>query len=259
MTPSPKRRALGVIDQVMHTLESRGEIDRRRFLNVSGSAFAAALLGGCGLAGSDKAERVLSYAERKNEAVERWLFRHTSMNQGSPGAAIAGKDFPTYFISETVPMWDSGQGEWSLAVGGLVKSPATLNLQALMALTRTEQRVDHFCVEGWNAVARFTGARVSELARLVGAAPEARYVDFAGFDDGYHESWDIESAMHPQTMIVYAKDGSALTAAYGAPARVHSPVKLGYKNTKYLTKVTFMAERNGGYWTDQGYEWYGGT
>jgi DMSO/TMAO reductase YedYZ molybdopterin-dependent catalytic subunit len=112
-------------------------------------------------------------------------------------------------------------------------------------------------------VATFWGVRVRELVRLTQPLPQAQYVDFQSFDvDGdtpYHESWDLESATHPQTLVVYAKDGRFLSPAYGAPARVHSPVKLGYKNTKYLTRVVFMAERNGGYWTDEGYEWYGGT
>jgi DMSO/TMAO reductase YedYZ molybdopterin-dependent catalytic subunit len=69
----------------------------------------------------------------------------------------------------------------------------------------------------------------------------------------------MDSAMHHQTLVAYAMDGHYLGAGHGAPARVHSPVKLGYKNTKYLTKVVFMPERNGGYWSDRGYEWYGGT
>jgi len=87
--------------------------------------------------------------------------------------------------------------------------------------------------------------------------PQPRLYLRAGRD--YHESWDVESALHPQTIVAYGKDGHLLTPAYGAPARLHSPVKLGYKNTKYLTRVVFAGERNGGYWTDQGYEWYGGT
>ena len=126
-------------------------------------------------------------------------------------------------------------------------------------MPRTTQRVNHYCVEGWTAVAEWSGTRVSELARAAGVQPQAKYVDFSSFDADYHESWDIESAMHPQTLIAYAMDGQMLEPAHGAPARLHSPVKLGYKNTKYLVRVTFMAERNGGYWSDQGYEWYGGT
>ena len=141
----------------------------------------------------------------------------------------------------------------------MVDRPLRLSLQQLMSLPRTTERVNHYCVEGWTAVAEWWGVRVAELARVAGARPEARYVDFQSFDEGFHESWDIESATHPQTLVAYARDGHYLPPAYGAPARVHSPVKLGYKNTKYLTKVVFLPERNGGYWSDQGYEWYGGT
>jgi DMSO/TMAO reductase YedYZ molybdopterin-dependent catalytic subunit len=148
---------------------------------------------------------------------------------------------------------------WTLEVSGLVTRPLRLTLEDLAALPRTTQRVNHYCVEGWNAIAEWTGVRVAELARLVGVQPEAKYVDFASFDSGYHESWDLESATHPQTLIAYGMDGAMLGAGHGAPARLHSPVKLGYKNTKYLTKVTFGAERTGGYWSDRGYEWYGGV
>jgi DMSO/TMAO reductase YedYZ molybdopterin-dependent catalytic subunit len=114
-------------------------------------------------------------------------------------------------------------------------------------------------VEGWTAVAEWTGVRVSELARLAQVQPDAEYVDFQSFDNGYHESWDMESAMHPQTLIAYGMDRHYLGPGHGAPARLHSPIKLGYKCTKYLTRVAFLPKRNGGYWSDQGYEWFAGT
>jgi DMSO/TMAO reductase YedYZ molybdopterin-dependent catalytic subunit len=114
-------------------------------------------------------------------------------------------------------------------------------------------------VEGWTAVADFGGVPMSAIAQAAQPTSDAEYVDFQSFDDGYHESWDIDSALHPQTLITLAKDGGPLSAMYGAPARLHGPVKLGYKNTKYLTRITFMKARNGGYWSDRGYEWYGGT
>ena len=141
----------------------------------------------------------------------------------------------------------------------MVKRPLTLTLADLVGMRQTTERVDHYCVEGWNAVARRTGVRLSEIARMAGVNPDAAYVDFESFDDDYHESWDLASAMHPQTLVVYGQDGRYLPAAWGAPARVFSPVKLGYKNTKYLTRIMFLPKRTGGYWSDQGYEWFGGT
>jgi len=256
-------KTVALIDRGIERLtarDSQAPVARRQFLSVSATSLAAAFLAGCDAAGPRGAERALAYAARKNESVERWLLRHTSMDHGSPGAIVAGNRFPSYFVSDTVPLFDAMRaGPWALEVSGLVQRPARFSLPQLMGLAQQTQRVNHFCVEGWNAVAEFHGVPLRELARAVGVSPDAKIVDFQSFDDGYHESWDIESAMHPQTLIVFGKDGQPLTPAYGAPARVHSPIKLGYKNTKYLTKVVFMAERNGGYWSDKGYEWYGGT
>jgi DMSO/TMAO reductase YedYZ molybdopterin-dependent catalytic subunit len=235
-------------------------VDRRGFLKIGGASLTAAFLAACDSQGPQAGQQLVKWAERRNESVERLLLRHTSMDRASAAAQLAGRAFPNYFVSDTVPMWDaSARGPWALEVTGLVERPLRLSLDDLLRMPRTTQRVNHYCVEGWTAVAEWTGTRVSELARAARVKPEARYVDFASFDDGYHESWDIESAMHPQTLIAYGMDGRMLGPEHGAPVRVHSPVKLGYKNTKYLVRVAFMAERNGGYWSDQGYEWYGGT
>jgi DMSO/TMAO reductase YedYZ molybdopterin-dependent catalytic subunit len=234
-------------------------LDRRRFLTVSAASLSSALLAACN-ANPEKAQRYLLDAERTNEGLERGLFRHDAMNRVPTDARVAGNDFPKYFVSDSVPVLDPASARaWRLEVSGAVRRPLSLSLDELMKLPRITQKVDHFCVEGWNARATWSGVRVSDLARLAGATADAGYVDFAGFDQDYHESWDIESAMHPQTIVAYGMDGHLLTPGHGAPARVHSPVKLGYKNTKYLTKVVFMPTRNGGYWSDQGYEWYGGT
>lgn len=235
-------------------------IDRRRFVTISGSAISSAILASCDSRGPKSAQRLLEYAERKNEAIERVLMRHTSMDVPAAGAPLAGNALPSYFISKTVPIWSESQrGPWSLEVGGMVDKPLRLSLQNLLDLPRTHQRVNHYCVEGWTAVEQWTGVRLRDLAKLAGVQPAAQYVDFQSFDDGFHESWDLESAMHPQTVVAYGLDGQMLGPAHGAPARLFSPVKLGYKNTKYLTRIVFMPQRNGGYWSDVGYEWYGGV
>lgn len=235
-------------------------IDRRKFITITGASLSSAFLAACDSRGPKAAERLLRYAERKNEGLERMLFRHTSMDAPIEGAKLAGDALPSYFISRTVPIWNEAErGTWQLEIGGLVERPMKLTLQNLVDMPRTHTRVNHYCVEGWTAVEQWTGVKLSDLARLVGAKPEARYIDFESFDSGYHESWDIESAMHAQTVVAYGLDGRMLGPAHGAPARLFSPVKLGYKNVKYLTRIMFLPNRNGGYWSDRGYEWYAGT
>jgi DMSO/TMAO reductase YedYZ molybdopterin-dependent catalytic subunit len=234
-------------------------VDRRRFLTISAASLGGALLSACNANPRD-AQKLLALAERGNRRVEEGLFRHTAMNHVAPSAPVAGTSFPKYMISKTTPIWDpTARGIWRLEVSGAVRRPLSLTVDDLMKLPRITQKVDHFCVEGWNARATWSGVRVSDLARAAQATDDAQYVDFTSFDEDYHESWDMASAMHPQTLVAYGMDGYLLTPAHGAPARVHSPVKLGYKNTKYLTRVVFMPKQNGGYWSDQGYEWYGGT
>ncbi|HLE56427.1 MAG TPA: molybdopterin-dependent oxidoreductase, partial [Rhodothermia bacterium] len=216
-------------------------LDRRRFVELTGSVAWSALLAACGSRGPKGAEKILRYAERKNEAVERALFRHTAMDAPIAGSRLAGEALPSYFVSKTVPIWNEAQrGRWTLEVSGLVNRPIKLTLDDLQRLPRTTERVNHYCVEGWTAVEEWTGCRMRDLARLVGVQHGAKYVDFQSFDSGYHESWDIESALHVQTVVAYGLDGRMLGPAHGAPARLYSPVKLGYKNTKYLTRIVFM-------------------
>jgi DMSO/TMAO reductase YedYZ molybdopterin-dependent catalytic subunit len=242
-----------------HRAERLG-LDRRRFLAAAGGTFGALVLAACDSMGPRSAKKLLMLAEHGNETLERALFRHSAMDVPPAGARAAGQAFPAYFVSNNVPVWDEAtRGIWRLEVGGMVRRPLTLSLADLAALPRVGYRLDHFCVEGWTAVATRTGVPLHALADLAGVQPGARYVDFESFDDDYHESWDIESALHPQTLVVYAQDGRYLNAAWGAPARVYSPVKLGYKNTKYLTRIMFLPARTGGYWSDRGYEWYGGV
>jgi DMSO/TMAO reductase YedYZ molybdopterin-dependent catalytic subunit len=253
------QRASSLMERAVESTRASGRIERRDFLRLGTLTLGSALLSACNSSGPKWADRWLKTAERQNEKIERWLFSHTSMNRGAPGAYLAGNKFPSYFISDTVPMWDYKAGPWFLEVAGAVKNPVKWSFADLLKVKSQRQRIEHFCVEGWSAAEILTGALMSEVASIVQPTSDAHYVDFASFDKNYHESWDIESALHPQTIVAYAKEDVLLTPAYGAPARIHSPVKLGYKNTKYLTRIVFMPERNGGYWSDVGYEWYGGT
>ncbi|MDQ6611626.1 MAG: hypothetical protein M3Y64_04265, partial [Gemmatimonadota bacterium] len=176
------KRAERLMERAVESARASGKLDRRDFLRLGTVTLGGVLLGACNSTGPAWADRWLNTAEKQNERVERWLFSHTSMNKGSPGAIIAGNKFPSYFISDTVPKWDYAAGPWSPQITGAVKKTMKMTLADLMSVKSLRHRVDHFCVEGWTAVEILTGARMSEIARIVQPTADAHYVDFQSFD-----------------------------------------------------------------------------
>ena len=230
---------------------------RRDFLVGGVRSAGLVALGGLACDSSRPHAGFLGAMERVNDRFQRALFDPDRLapelperDQTPPGV------FPQYKIGRDYPYAPAG---WALAVGGLVATPLTLSLDALERLPRTRVRVRHHCVEGWTAVAAWDGVRLSEIARLAGVDRSARYVEFRSFEPRYFSSWDLESALHPQTILAYGMNGEPLAREYGAPLRLYSAVKLGYKMVKYLLTVNFLPVRTGGYWEDQGYEWFAGV
>jgi DMSO/TMAO reductase YedYZ molybdopterin-dependent catalytic subunit len=142
---------------------------------------------------------------------------------------------------------------WTLSVGGAVQKPGEYKLEQIQALPRLRQNARHVCVEGWDVIGRFGGARLSDFLKMVGADTSARYITLGCADD-YYESLDMATALHPQTLLCYEMYDRALTREHGAPLRLNVPTKIGYKQAKYVTelKVTNLLEKVG-YWEDQGY------
>jgi DMSO/TMAO reductase YedYZ molybdopterin-dependent catalytic subunit len=142
---------------------------------------------------------------------------------------------------------------WSLTVSGAVQKPGDYTLAQFQALPKVRQNTRHVCVEGWDVIGRFGGARLSDFLQSIGADMTARFV-FVECADDYYESLDMETALHPQTLLCYEMYDRPLTREHGAPLRLTIPTKIGYKQAKYLTdlKVTNVLQR-AGYWEDQGY------
>lgn len=231
------------------------ELIRRRDLLRALLAGSAAALAGCD--SSRPGTGFLGAMERFNLRFQAALFDPDRLAPEEPESALTPEGaFPAYFISASVPLAPAG---WMLRVGGLVERPRTFSLAELQRLPRTDYRIRHHCVEGWSAVASWHGTAVRDLARAVGARPEARFVEFRSFDEDYWSSWDHPSAFHPQTILAWGRNGEPLTPDYGAPLRLYAAVKLGYKMVKYLTEVNFLDHPTGGYWEDQGYEWFAGV
>ncbi len=147
---------------------------------------------------------------------------------------------------------------WSLTVSGLVQKPGDYKLDQIQSLPRIRHNTRHVCVEGWDVIGRFGGARLSDFLAMIGADTSARFLTVACADD-YYESLDMATALHPQTLLCYEMYDQPLTREHGAPLRLNIPTKVGYKQAKYLTdlKVTNVLDKVG-YWEDQGYsEFYG--
>ncbi|MDQ2872059.1 MAG: molybdopterin-dependent oxidoreductase, partial [Candidatus Eremiobacteraeota bacterium] len=134
--------------------------------------------------------------------------------------------------------------------------------------TRTITR--HDCVEGWSAIAQWDGVKLADVLAIVEPRPNARYVIFHSMDIDqqnapYYESLDLRQARHPQTLLALRMNGRPITPDRGAPVRLRVPLQLGYKSAKWVRRIEVAATLSsayggrGGYWEDQGYEWYAGV
>ncbi|HUH92879.1 MAG TPA: molybdopterin-binding protein [Casimicrobiaceae bacterium] len=257
-------------------MKLRASNPRRRLLLRGASALAALALSGCdALSRSDWFPRVLSSAEKLNRGAQRLVAPRRAMAQEftpadlSPQFRSNGTAMPQNAAYQALAA--GGFADYRLEVGGLVQRPASFSLTELRALPSRTQITRHDCVEGWSAIGKWKGARLSALLESVGAQPAARYVMFYCADpmedDGtepYYESIDMDDAMHPQTLLAYDLNDQPLPIKNGAPIRLRVERQLGYKHAKYVLRLelveSFAPIRGGmgGYWEDQGYEWYAG-
>jgi DMSO/TMAO reductase YedYZ molybdopterin-dependent catalytic subunit len=148
---------------------------------------------------------------------------------------------------------------WTLKVGGAVARPGAFTLDQIKALPRIRQNTRHVCVEGWDVVGRFGGARIADFLDLVGADRSAGYITVT-CADRYYESLDIATARHPQSLLCYEMYDEPLDRGHGAPLRLQMPTTLGYKQAKYLMTldVTHVLPAKRSLWADEGYSWHGG-
>jgi DMSO/TMAO reductase YedYZ molybdopterin-dependent catalytic subunit len=250
-------------------------IARRRLLARLAGAAGASLLGGCDrLTESDWFQRVLASAEAVSERVQHAvtgasaLAREYSEADISPQFRSNGTHDPE--DAQYQALAKNGFADWRLEVGGLVERPLRLSLPELRALPSRTQITRHDCVEGWSCIGKWTGARLAALLDLAGPLPKARYVVFFCADPmdasgtRYYESIDLAGAYHPQTILAYEMNDQVLPVPYGAPLRLRDERQLGYKMAKYIMRIELVESfrhiggGNGGYWEDQGYEWYAG-
>jgi DMSO/TMAO reductase YedYZ molybdopterin-dependent catalytic subunit len=232
------------------------EPSRRLFLRGAAGLGAVTLLTGCDLIDSDAAEGALMKISRFNDRVQALLFDPNKLAPTYPDSMIT-RPFPfnAYYDEDDAPEVD---GEtYKLEVGGLVDDKKSWALPELYALPQEKQVTRHVCVEGWSAIGSWTGARLSDFLKRVGADTRARYVWFQ-CAEGYSNTIDMPTALHPQTQMTFRFADETLPRKYGFPMKIRIPTKLGFKNPKHVIAMHVTNKDLGGYWEDRGYNWFSG-
>lgn len=254
---SERRRTITLTDE-----EAKKELRRRSRRDF--------LIGGLATAGAIGAYEWLTRA--KDENGTPWPQRRVLEANGklSHGYLDDSHLMPTFSPEQVGHLKVNGdigmtepfdQSKWKLELTSSDgASPLQLGLSDITMLPKVEMITQFCCIEGWNNVVHWGGARFSDFVKkfLPAGARTPNYVYMATPGEDYYVGLDLKSAMHPQTLLAYEKDGQPLQNDHGAPLRLAIPVKYGIKNIKRIGLIRFTNEKPGDYWAEEGYDWFAG-
>ena len=234
------------------------KIERRLFLRQGLSLGALALLGGCDVTNADSVQKALWAMSRWNDRVQGWIFDPSRLAPEFPESAITMPfPFNAFYGMDEAPSVDAAS--YKLELGGLVRDKKPWTLPELYGLQpQVSQVTRHICVEGWSAIGKWSGVRFSDFLKRIGADLTAKYVGFKCADK-YYTSIDMPTALHPQTLLAFRFADQILPVPFGFPMKLRMPTKLGFKNPKHIVAIFVTNEYPGGYWEDQGYNWFSGS
>ncbi len=182
----------------------------------------------------------------------------------------------TYTRSDVTPLRNNYEGQtpkpaylkdWTLTLTGLKSGQdVVLRVEDLARFPRHEQITRICCVEGWSAIAGWSGLRFSDLLRAYPPAAAAKWaaidssvnLNGMGQSDPYYVSIDFPTVNHPQTLLATHLNGALLGVDHGAPVRLVVPMKLGLKNIKAITKIAYTETEPRDFWGENGYSKYDG-
>ncbi len=254
-TVGPNSKAGEVVGVTQKELRSRA---RRNFVGLlAGAAFG---VGGW---------RWLN-SRAEEDGVPGPYRRAFDLNRMVTGAALfsdrhLAPEFPLSKVRKIRANGDIGISDaldaaaWRLQVTPLGTGEAShhLDMTAIRLLPKVEQTFEFKCVEGWSVVTNWGGVRLRDFtAKYAPGSEKAGYVSLVTPDEDYYVGLDMASALHPQTLLAYEKDGKPLTSEHGAPLRLIIPVKYGIKNLKRIGSIAYSNTRPADYWAEQGYDYY---
>jgi DMSO/TMAO reductase YedYZ molybdopterin-dependent catalytic subunit len=233
---------------------------------AAGLAVAARLAGQYGLIAPDHGT-LYGAGESLTYAAQRLLTRHSlarefSRNEISRPPFAKGSPPKEEAFQR---MKAGGFVDWRLAVDGMVARPGSFSLAELKSYSARSQITHMACEEGWSYIAEWTGVPLSHLLDRVGSLPQARYVVYHSIQRGRWDSIDVDDALHPQTLLAYGMNGGELPIGHGGPLRMRVARQLGYKNLKYVTRLTVtdslkeFGKGLGSVSAEAGYSWYAGV
>lgn len=257
-------------------------ITRRNFLRSSALAGSGLILAGCDqfdfLGSKENPVRhvmeqanVLTYNVQRTLIGEQTLAREYAASEIRQGQRPNGSTEPS--TPEYMFLQMQNFEPYRLTVKGMVEREVSFSLAELRNMPTRSQITRHDCVEGWSCIAKWTGTPLGPILDAAGVKPQARFCVYHCYDNIqrtltgdilYYESSDLVDAYHPQTILSYGLNDQVLPVANGAPVRVRIERALGYKQPKYLHTIELVDDLSpfgkgkGGYWPDQGYDWYGG-
>jgi DMSO/TMAO reductase YedYZ molybdopterin-dependent catalytic subunit len=231
-------------------------ISRRGLVSGGLSLGGLALLTGCDLSTHSGVDSALWTMMQFNDRVQAELFSRTRLAKTYPAGAVT-KPFRFNAFYEDWQVRET-PSDWRLELSGLIAERAPWTTDMLRRLPQEAQVTRHICIEGWSQIGHWSGVPLHAFLRRIGADLRARYVGFKCFD-GYSTSIDMPSALHPQTILALDFLGEPLTPEWGAPLRLRIPTKLGFKSAKNISTIFVSNRYPGGYWEDQGYDWFSGS
>ena len=267
-------RPLPAIEVASKVLHSR----TRRDILLLGTGAVAALVGGGSLLPQNTLSR-LGVRRKMDFSGKEWLLDKALRIDDDVAEALYSENrlVPTYPKSQITELKNNYNGVtpdpgyisgWHLTLDGIASGLSiSLDIRNLKSRFAMHEQITRLvCVEGWSAIAWWAGLRFDDLLRAYPPMSQAKWVrveskvnvDASGNPDPYYVSLDLATARHPQTLLATHFNGQALTVEHGAPLRLLVPVKLGLKNVKAITKLTYVSKEPRDYWAERGYSAYDG-